>query len=65
MIINLIGVMNPTEELMKTEVDAFFPEKDTHVSLHMACFAQGFKGFTDVLERLSLETGLDMFDSRR
>lgn len=59
MIINLIGVTNPTEELMKTEVDAFLPGKHTHVSLHMACFAQGFKGFTDVLERLSLDTGLD------
>lgn len=41
-IIGFIGVMNPSEDVMKNEEDAFFSEKHGCVSLHGACFCPRF-----------------------
>lgn len=64
-IIDFTGVMNPFEDVMKNEEDAFFSEKQACVSPHGARFCQGFRRFTDVPGRLSVDAGLDVSDSQR
>lgn len=64
-IIAFIGVMKPSEDVIKNEEDAFFFEKHACESLHGHASAQGFRRLTDVPERLSADTGLDTSESQR